>query len=79
MTAAKEEESALQEREWQWCLVGNIVGEHEVIFAGTDEVITLKHTAYSKAVFAKGTVEAAKFLAGKKAGIYDMQDVIQAK
>ena len=56
---------------------GNIVGEHEVIFAGTDEVITLKHTAYSKAVFAKGTVEAAKFLAGKKAGIYDMQDVIQ--
>lgn len=58
---------------------GNIVGEHEVIFAGTDEVITLKHTAYSKAVFAKGTVEAAKFLAGKKAGIYDMQDVIQAK
>ena len=58
---------------------GNIVGEHEVIFAGTDEVITLKHTAYSKAVFAKGTVEAAKFLAGKKAGIYDLQDVIQAK
>ncbi len=58
---------------------GNIVGEHEVIFAGTDEVITLKHTAYSKAVFAKGTVEAAKLLAGKKAGIYDMQDVIQAK
>lgn len=55
---------------------GNIVGEHEVIFAGTDEVITLKHTAYSKAVFAKGAVEAAKFLAGKGAGMYDMADVI---
>lgn len=58
---------------------GNIVGEHEVIFAGTDEVITLKHTAYSKAVFAKGTLEAAKFLAGKDAGMYDMQDVIREK
>lgn len=58
---------------------GNIVGEHEVIFAGTDEVITFKHTAYSKAVFAKGAVEAAKFLAGKEAGMYDMQDMIRAK
>ncbi len=57
---------------------GNIVGEHEVIFAGTDEVITLKHTAHSKAVFAKGAVEAAKFLAGKAAGMYDMSDVIAA-
>lgn len=42
---------------------GNIVGEHEVIFAGTDEVITFKHTATSKAVFGKGAVEAAKYLA----------------
>ena len=58
---------------------GNIVGEHEVIFAGTDEVITFKHTAHSKAVFAKGAVEAAKFLAGKEAGMYDMADVIAAK
>ena len=58
---------------------GNIVGEHEVIFAGTDEVITFKHTAYSKAVFGKGAVEAAKFLAGKPAGRYDMADVIAAK
>lgn len=58
---------------------GNIVGEHEVIFAGTDEVITFKHTAYSKAVFAKGAVEAAKFLKGKTAGMYDMPDVIAAK
>lgn len=58
---------------------GNIVGEHEVIFAGQDEVIEFKHTAYSKAVFAKGAVEAAKFLTGKPAGRYDMADVIAAK
>jgi 4-hydroxy-tetrahydrodipicolinate reductase len=58
---------------------GTIVGEHEVIFAGQDEVIEFKHTAYSKAVFAKGAVEAAKFLAGKPAGRYDMADVICAK
>lgn len=58
---------------------GNIVGEHEVIFAGTDEVITFKHQATSKAVFGKGAVEAAKFLAGKPAGFYDMSDVIAAK
>ncbi len=58
---------------------GTIVGEHEVIFAGTDEVIEIKHTAYSKAVFAKGAVEAAKFLAGKAPGIYDMADVIEGR
>ena len=58
---------------------GTIVGEHEVIFAGQDEVIEFKHIAYSKAVFAKGAVEAAKFLAGKPAGRYDMADVISAK
>lgn len=55
---------------------GTIVGEHEVIFAGADEVIEFKHTAYSRAVFAKGAVEAGKFLAGKAAGMYDMGDVI---
>jgi 4-hydroxy-tetrahydrodipicolinate reductase len=55
---------------------GTIVGEHEVIFAGIDEVIEFKHTAYSKSVFAKGAVEAAKFLKGKPAGMYDMADVI---
>lgn len=58
---------------------GTIVGEHEVIFAGPDEVIEFKHTAYSKAVFGKGAIEAAKFLAGKPAGRYDMSDVIAAK
>lgn len=58
---------------------GTIVGEHEIIFAGTDEVIEFKHTAYSKAIFAKGAVQAAKFLAGKCAGMYDMADVIDAQ
>ena len=55
---------------------GTIVGEHEVIFAGPDEVIEFKHTAYSKTVFAKGAVEAAKFLKGKAAGMYNMGHVI---
>ncbi|MBQ9200548.1 MAG: 4-hydroxy-tetrahydrodipicolinate reductase [Lachnospiraceae bacterium] len=55
---------------------GTIVGEHEVIFAGVDEVIEIKHTAFSKSVFAKGAVEAAKFLVGKPSGMYDMADVI---
>lgn len=58
---------------------GNIVGEHEVIFAGLDEVITFKHQAFSKSVFGKGAIEAGKFLAGKPAGLYDMRDVIAAK
>lgn len=56
---------------------GTIVGVHDVIFAGADEVITFNHTAYSKAVFAKGAIEAGKFLAGKPAGMYDMADVIE--
>ena len=56
--------------------VGTIVGDHEVIFAGTDEVITFKHTAYSRAVFAKGSIAAAKYLKGKAAGMYDMADVL---
>lgn len=56
---------------------GTIVGEHEVIFAGTDEVIEIRHTAYSKAVFGKGAVEAAKFLKGQPAGLYDMGSVIK--
>ncbi len=55
---------------------GNIVGEHEVIFAGFDEVIEFKHTAYSRGVFAKGAVQAAKFIKGRPAGFYDMADVI---
>ena len=55
---------------------GTIVGEHDVIFAGEDEVITFSHTAYSRSVFGKGAIEAAKFLSGKPAGYYSMKDVI---
>ncbi len=58
---------------------GTIVGEHDVIFAGADEVITFSHTAYSKAVFAKGAIQAAKFLKGKPAGLYHMSHVIDAQ
>lgn len=57
---------------------GTIVGEHDVIFAGKDEVITFSHAAYSKAVFGKGAVSAAKFLKGRTTGRYDMADVIAA-
>lgn len=56
---------------------GSIVGEHDVIFAGRDEVVTFSHTAYSKAIFAKGALEAAKFLAGREPGYYTMADVIK--
>ena len=55
---------------------GTIVGEHDVIFAGRDEIVTLSHTAMSKEIFAVGAVKAAKFLAGKPAGLYDMKDVL---
>ncbi len=54
---------------------GTIVGEHSVLFCGNDEVIEIKHTAMSKKIFAKGALEAAKFLAGKKAGLYSMKDI----
>ncbi len=57
---------------------GTIVGDHDVIFAGKDEVVTFSHTAYSKAVFGKGAVSAAKFLKGKESGRYEMSDVIAA-
>ncbi|MCR5734964.1 MAG: 4-hydroxy-tetrahydrodipicolinate reductase [Lachnospiraceae bacterium] len=55
---------------------GTIVGDHDVIFAGHDEVITLSHRAYSRAVFAKGALVAAQFLKDKKSGYYNMSDVI---
>ena len=56
---------------------GTIVGDHDVIFAGEDEVITFSHRAYSKALFGKGAVQAAKFLKDKPAGRYDMKDVVR--
>ncbi len=55
---------------------GTIVGEHSVIFAGTDEIIELKHTATSKEVFAVGAIKAAAFLIGKKPGLYNMGNLI---
>ena len=56
---------------------GTIVGDHDIIFAGRDEVITLSHSAQSKEVFAVGAVNAAVFLAGKSAGLYAMADLIK--
>lgn len=55
---------------------GTIVGVHEVIFAGADEVITLSHSAQSKKIFAEGAIKAAKWICGKKAGLYDMDDML---
>lgn len=57
---------------------GTIVGEHEVIFAGMDEVITLSHSAYSKGVFAIGALKAAKYLVTVNAGLYDMKNMLEA-
>lgn len=55
---------------------GTIVGDHEIIFAGRDEVITLSHSAHSKEVFAVGAVNAAVFLASRQAGLYSMKDLL---
>ena len=55
---------------------GTIVGDHEIIFAGNDEVIELNHHAASKEVFAVGAIKAAKFMCGKGAGMYAMNDLI---
>ena len=56
---------------------GTIVGEHEVIFAGNDEIIEIKHSAMSKEIFAEGAIKAAKFLVGKDNGMYKMSDLIE--
>jgi len=58
---------------------GTIVGEHSVIFAGSDEVITLTHTAYSRTVFANGAISAAKYIAHIAPGYYSMKDLIDSK
>ena len=57
---------------------GSIVGDHEVLFCGPDEVITLRHTAYSRSIFANGAANAAVYLAKKEPGLYDMGDLIAA-
>ena len=56
---------------------GTIVGEHQVIFAGKDEIVTLSHSARSKEVFAVGAVKAACYLVGKPCGMYDMTDLVK--
>lgn len=58
---------------------GTIVGEHQVIFAGHDEVLTLTHQAQSKEVFAIGSINAAVYLSGKTPGMYNMSDMLQGK
>ena len=57
---------------------GTIVGEHEIIFAGHDEIMEIKHTALSREIFAQGAVEAAKFIARvEKPGLYDMSCLVK--
>ena len=55
---------------------GNIIGDHDVLFCGQNEVITVSHSAASRDVFAAGAIRAAKFIAGKPAGLYSMNDLI---
>ena len=57
---------------------GTIVGEHEVMFCGKDEIITLSHSAASREVFATGALRAAHFMVGREAGFYNMDDVVGA-
>ena len=56
---------------------GTITGEHEIIFAGHDEIIRISHSARSKELFATGAVNAAKFIVGKPAGMYDMSAMLK--
>ncbi len=56
---------------------GTIVGEHEIIFAGPDEVIKITHSAYSKGLFANGALNAGKYLIGKEPGLYSMKDMLK--
>ena len=58
---------------------GTIVGEHQVIFAGRDEIVTLSHSARSKEIFATGAVNASIYMIGKSAGLYTMSDLVSAK
>ncbi|HOQ07988.1 MAG TPA: 4-hydroxy-tetrahydrodipicolinate reductase [Clostridiales bacterium] len=55
---------------------GTIVGEHSVIFAGNDEIIEIRHTALSREIFATGALSAARFIIGKKPGMYGMSDLV---
>ena len=59
--------------------LGNVIGEHEILISTCEESITLQHTAYSRSLFADGAIAAARFLAGKPAGIYNMDSIIGKK
>ncbi len=59
--------------------LGDVIGEHSVLFAAEDEILTLSHSARGRSLFARGAVEAAAWVAGKPAGLYDMQDVLGMK
>lgn len=77
MTEVRSERNVIKKNlEYQPCAEVQLLGNMKYSFAGIDEVIEFKHTAYSRTVFGKGAVEAAKFLAGKEAGKYDMSDVV---
>ena len=56
---------------------GTIVGEHDVIFAGNDEIIEINHKAMSKEIFAVGAIKAAKYIAGKKSGMFSMKELME--
>ena len=56
--------------------MGNIVGTHEVMFGTANQTITITHQAHDRALFADGAIDAARFLAGKPAGLYDMDDLL---
>lgn len=58
---------------------GTIVGEHEIIFAGTNEVVSISHSAASREIFATGALRAAVYLANKSAGLYSMTDLIEGR
>ena len=58
---------------------GNVVGVHEVIIAGSSQAITLRHDAYDRGLFAEGAIEAARFILGRPAGLYDMNDLINSR
>jgi 4-hydroxy-tetrahydrodipicolinate reductase len=58
---------------------GGIIGEHSVIFAAEDEILTLSHSARDRGLFARGAVEAARWVVGRPPGLYDMQDVLGLK
>ena len=55
---------------------GSIVGEHEILFAGADEILSIKHEALSKSIFAKGAIKGGEWLIGQNAGLYSMEDVL---